>query len=54
MNVPKFIRNKGPYYLHKRYGLSKGSLSLWKNKGEDWEPSPLVRLAFERIEQLEN
>lgn len=54
MNIPQFITEKGPYYLHKKYGLSKSSLNLWQNKGEEWSPSPLISLAFERIKQIEN
>ena len=53
MNIPKYITDKGPYYLHKQYGLAKSSLNLWQNKGEDWKPSALISLCFEMIELKE-
>jgi hypothetical protein len=53
MNIPEYIHKKGLYYLHKKYGLPKSSLSGWLNKPPEWEPSVTVRLAFERIIEIE-
>ena len=53
MNIPEYIKSKGLYYLHKKYGLSKGSLSSWANNPPEWEPSVVIRLAFERIAEIE-
>jgi hypothetical protein len=53
MNIPEYIHKKGLYYLHKKYGLPKSSLSGWLNKPPGWKPSVTVRLAFERIQEIE-
>jgi len=53
MNIPKYINQKGYVYLSETYGLSIGSLHTWKDKGEDWKPSALIRLAFREIVRQE-
>lgn len=46
MNIPEYIRKKGAYKLHKKYGLAESSLSVWSNKESGWKPSALIQLAF--------